>query len=165
MVVDDARFEDGVPASDKPLRLAVEGVDDLNVASALLQDAVGTAGEISWMPRRRRLAMLVNRFRWEDYELATQQRRPFERVRTAILIDSVLDVKARGLDPTDKETLFSLLNLTFEAGEDGAGRLIVQLAGDGDLALQVECLDLQISDVSKPWVAKAGAPDHHVDES
>ena len=164
-MVEDARFEDGVPASDKPLRLAVQSVEDLNVASALLQDAVGTAGEISWMPRRRRVAMLVNRFRWEDHDLAARQQRPFERVRTAILIDSVLDVKTRGLDPRDKETLYSVLNLEFAPGEDGAGRLILHLAGDGDLALQVECLDLHLSDLSKPWVAKAGAPDHQLDET
>jgi hypothetical protein len=162
--MEDARFEDGVPASDQPLRLAVESIEDLNVASALLQDAVGKAGEISWMPRKRRLAMLVNRFRWEDHDSAEKQRRSFERVRTAILIDSVLDVKTRGLDPTDKETLYALLNLSFEPGEDGAGRLILHLAGDGDLALDVECLDLRLSDVSKPWVAKAGAPDHKLDD-
>ncbi len=158
--MEDARFEDGVPASDQPLRLAVESVEDLNVASALLQDAVGTAGEISWMPRRRRLAMLVNRFRWEDHDTAAKQRRPFERVRTAILINSVMGVKTRGLDPSDKETLYALLNLEFEPGEDGAGRLILHLAGDGDLALEVECLDMRLSDTSKPWIAKAGAPDH-----
>ena len=163
-MVEDARFEDGVPASDQPLRLAVESVEDLNVASALLQDAVGTAGDIAWMPRRRRLVMQVNRFRWEDHDKAAQQRRPFERVRTAIVIDSVLSVKARGLDPSDRETLFALLSLEFEPGEDGAGRLILHLAGDGDLALEVECIEMALSDISKPWVAKAGAPDHKLDE-
>ena len=159
---EDARFEDGKP-DDAPLRLAVQSVEDLGVASALLQDAVGKAGEISWMPRRRRLAMLVNRFRWEDHAAADRQRRPFERVRTAIVIDDVLKVQTRGLDPTDREMLFALLNLEFDAGDDGAGRLILHLAGDGDLALEVECLDLHLSDISRPWIASAGAPDHKLD--
>ena len=55
----DARFEDG---QDKPLRLRAESVQDLSVLSALLQDAVLPSSEISWMPRRHRLAVLVNRY-------------------------------------------------------------------------------------------------------
>lgn len=162
--MEDARFEDGAPA-DQPLRLAVESVEDLRIASALLQDAVGTVGEISWMRRRRRLALLVNRFRWEDRKVAEAQRRPFERVRSAVLVDSVLSVKTRGIDPEDKNMTYALLGLSFDAEEDGAGRLVLQFAGDGDLALEVECLDLRVSDVSKPWVAKAGAPDHDLDDA
>lgn len=157
--MEDARFEDGA-GTDAPLRLMVETAEDLQVASTLLQDAVGTAGEISWMPRRRRLALLVNRFRWEDHVAAERQQRPFERVRTAVLIDSVLSVRTRGLDPRDKEMTYALLGLAFEPGEDGAGQLVLQLAGDGDLALDVECLDLRLTDMSKPWVSKAGRPDH-----
>lgn len=157
--MEDARFEDGASA-DTPLRLMIETEEDLKVASALLQDAVGTAGDVSWMPRRRRMALAVNRFRWEDREAADKQRRPYERVRSTLVIDSVLSVKTRGLDPSDTETTFALLGMAFEPGEDGAGRLVLQLAGDGDLALEVECLDLRLSDVSVPWVAKAGAPDH-----
>lgn len=160
--MEDARFEDGVPA-DQPLRLQVESVEDLQIASALLQDAVGTVGEISWLPRRRRLALLVNRFRWEDVRAAEVQHRPFERVRTAVLVDSVLSVKTRGIDPNEKDMTYALLGLAFEAGEDGAGQLLLQFAGDGDLALNVECIDLRLSDMSKPWVAKAGVPDHDLD--
>lgn len=160
--MEDARFEDGIPA-DQPLRLAVESGEDLPIASALLQDAVGTVGEISWMAKRRRLALLVNRFRWEDVKAAEHQRRPFERVRTAVVVESVLSVKTRGIDPREKDMTYALLGLSFDAQEDGAGTLVLQFAGDGDLALEVECLDLKLSDMSKPWVAKAGAPDHDLD--
>lgn len=162
--MEDARFEDGA-AVDQPIRLAVETLEDLGVASALLQDAVGLAGEITWMPRKRRLVILLNRFRWEDRDAAELQRRPYERVRTILQIDSVLSVKTRGLDPREKETTYALLGVTFEPAEDGAGTLTLKLAGDGDLALQVECLDLHLSDTSKPWVAKAGMPDHKVGDA
>lgn len=162
--MDDARFEDGA-AVDQPLRLAVETEEDLGVASALLQDAVGLAGEITWMPRKRRLVMLLNRFRWEDREAAERQRRPYERVRTILQIDSAMSVKTRGLDPNERDTTFALLGVSFEPGEDAAGRLILKLAGDGDLALDVECLDLHLSDTSKPWVAKAGLPDHKIGDT
>lgn len=162
--MEDARFEDGA-AVDQPIRLAVESEEDLGVASALMQDAVGLTGEITWMPRKRRLVMLLNRFRWEDREAAELQRRAYERVRTILQVDSVLSVKTRGLDPREKDTTYAVLGLSFEPGEDGAGRLTLKLAGDGDLALEVECLDLHLSDTSKPWVAKAGMPDHQTGDA
>ena len=64
---EDARFEDA-PLSDKPLRLKAESDDDLAVISSLLQDAVGKSGDIAWMPKKRRLVALVNRFRWRSEE-------------------------------------------------------------------------------------------------
>ena len=156
----DARFEDAGFA-DVPLRLAIESPDDVPVVSALLQDAVGLAGEITWMPRRHRLTMLLNRFRWEDHAAAERDGRAFERVRSALIFDGVLHVKASGLDPRERETIFSLLQITFEPGEDGAGRVVLALAGDGALALDVECLDARLIDLTRPWEARAGkAPDH-----
>jgi hypothetical protein len=160
-MTDDARFED-VSHSDQPLRLSIESPEDLDVASALIQDAVGLAGEISWMPRRRRLAVLVNRFRWEDRDAAVRQRREYERVRTAVVFDSVLAVRASGLDPREKDMVYSILRVSFEPGEDGAGTVTIDLAGDGAVALDVECLDARVLDLSRPWVARA-EPGHELE--
>lgn len=159
---EDARFHD-VAASDQPLRLGVATAEDLEIASTLIQDCVGMAGEISWMPRRHRLALLVNRFRWEDREAAERQRRSFERVRAALVFDSVLAVRASGLDPADKETVYSILRMRFEEKDAPGGTLTLDLAGDGALALDVECLDAQLIDLSQPWIVRS-APDHKLDE-
>ena len=159
--MNDASFEDGAYA-DRPLRIAAQSEDDLQVLSTLMQDAVGTVREISWMPKRRRLVLLVNRFRWEDREVAERQGRSSERVRCALVADGVLKVRGRGIDPSDPETVFSLLAIAFDPGEDGAGSLVLQLAGDGDLALEVECIDMRLVDLTKPWEAKA-APSHDLE--
>ena len=90
----DARFEDA-PLSDRPLRLRAESADDLAVISSLVQDAVGKAGDIAWMPKKRRLVVLVHRFRWEDSAGAAQAHRPFERVRSAVTGARMLKVAAR----------------------------------------------------------------------
>lgn len=159
----DARFED-YDAGDQPLRLVVAEPDDLPVVSALIQDAVGQVGEISWMPKRRRLALLLNRFRWEDKESAEKDRRPFQRVRSALVFDSVLAVQTNGLNPADKDMIYSVLQARFDPGEEGAGAVVLELAGDGALALDVECLDGRLIDISAPWDAKSGsAPDHPLD--
>lgn len=154
----DATFEEGAFA-DQPLKLGVESADDLTVVSTLMQDAVGLAHEISWMPRRHRLVALINRFRWEDREAADRQGRKSERVRSALIVDGVLAVRARGLDPRERDVVYSILALSFEAGEDAAGTLSLTLAGDGELVLDVEALDLRLIDLTRPWEAK-GAPSH-----
>ncbi|MEM7743208.1 MAG: DUF2948 family protein [Pseudomonadota bacterium] len=159
--MNDARYEDAV-FSDRPLRIAATDPDDISVISALIQDAVGLAGEVAWLRRRRRVVLLVNRFRWEDHEVAARQGRAFERVRTALVFDDVLAMRSLGLDPADKDTVYALLSLTFEPGEDGTGRVVMTLAGDGELALEVEALDARLIDLTRPWVAQ-GAPSHDPD--
>lgn len=160
----DARFED-VGFADAPLRLKIEDADDVPVVSALIQDAVGLAGEVTWMPRRRRLVVLLNRFRWEDKEQAKRLGRAFERVRTALIFDSVNSVRANGLNPAEKDMVYSVLQMTWTPGEDANGELQLALAGDGAFAADLECLDGQLVDLTRPWEAKSdSAPDHGVEE-
>ena len=62
-MTDDARFEDGREA---PLNLGATDADDLQVISALVQDAVLPITEMTFRAREHRFAMLLNRFRWEN---------------------------------------------------------------------------------------------------
>lgn len=154
----DARFSD---ADDQPLRLKALDADDIPILSALLQDAVLPSSEMSWMPGRRRLAALVNRFRWEDHARAKTQKRPYERVQCLLQIDNALRVRSNGIDPNDKDLVFALLSIDFAAGPDGAGMLNLTFAGDGTVAVEVECIDVTLRDVSRPYAAPSGlAPDH-----
>lgn len=150
----DARFEDG---ADKPLRLRAFDAEDLNVISALVQDAVFPSTEMRWDRKGRRFAILLNRFRWEDGERAAG----FERVQTVLAIEDVMAVKSQGLDPRDGDIVLSLLSVGFEPGPDGTGRVILTLAGDGAVAVDVEALEVVLRDVTRPWVAPSGkAPTH-----
>jgi hypothetical protein len=154
----DARFEDG---AERPLRLRAETPDDVPVMAALLQDAVAQTSEIAWARRHRRFTLLVNRFRWEDAAAAERQGRPYERVQAVLSIGGVLKARASGIDPADRDLVLSLLSLSFEPAADGAGTLRMLVAGDGEIALEVECLDLTLTDVSRPYVARArSAPKH-----
>jgi Protein of unknown function (DUF2948) len=161
-VTGDARFEDA--AAGGPVRLRVESEADLAVVSALVQDAVTEAGEVAWMPKRRRFALLLNRFRWEDAEAARGERRAFERVRSVLTVDGALRVRAQGVDPAARDTVLSVLALGFVADPGGGGTLHVILAGDGAFAVEVECLDVSLADVSRPYLARAAAaPAHDLD--
>jgi len=156
----DASFAEGREA---PLRLRALDAEDLAVISALVQDAVFPLGEMRYQRRRRRFAVLLNRFRWEDRAGAEARRRPYERVRSLLVVEDVLSAATQGLDLSERDTVLSLLALDFAPGEDGAGRLTLTLAGDGAVALEVECLEVSLRDVTRPYVAPSGKAPRHAD--
>lgn len=156
----DARFEDG---GDGPLRLKALDADDLTVLSALVQDAVFPASEMIWTRKDRRFALLLNRFRWEDADRAETRARPVERVQSVLLVEDVLAVQSQGVARGDADTVLSLLAVAFEAGEDGTGRVVLTLAGDGLVALQVETLEVVLKDVTRPYIAPSRKVPGHPD--
>ncbi len=156
----DARFEDG---GETALTLLAFSPEDLQVISALLQDAVLPASEIRWDRRARKLALLVNRFRWEDRDAAEREGRPYERVRSLLVIGDVLRVASQGVPRGDADAVLSILSLDWHPGEDGTGRLVLVLAGDGAIAADVECIDLTLRDVTRPYLAPSRkAPGHDI---
>jgi Protein of unknown function (DUF2948) len=154
----DARFEDG---GEGPLRLVAQDGDDLKVISTLVQDAVLPVTELKHDAKRRRFALLLNRFRWEDRTDAEAVGRPYERVRSVMVVEDVLKVQSFGFDRADKDLVLSLLSIDFAPGEDGTGRLTLTLAGDGGIALEVEALDLRLDDVTRPYRAPSGKVPSH----
>ncbi len=154
----DARFHDGREA---PLNLGAQDQEDLEVISALAQDAVFPATEMRWRAAERRFALLLNRFRWEDRETARQRGRAFERVQSLLIVEGVLAVASQGIVPRDPDVVLSLLSITFEPGEDCSGHVLLTLAGDGAIRLKVETLDVTLKDVTRPYQAPSGrAPEH-----
>lgn len=156
----DAGFEDG---EERPLRLWALDTQDLEVVSALVQDSVLTGADIVWSSRQRRLGLLVNRFRWEDSDAAARLGRPPERVRSLLEIGDALHVRAQDLPRGDGDTVLSLLSLSFEAGADGTGKVMLAFAGDAMLAVEVECLDIRLTDVTRPYLAPSGKVPRHRD--
>ncbi|MDK3075786.1 DUF2948 family protein [Sedimentitalea sp. JM2-8] len=153
----DATFEDG---RETPLNLGAQDGDDLRVISALAQDAVFPITEMTWQPSRRRFALLVNRFRWED---SARTRHGAERVRSLLVVGDVLNVASQGIDRHDGDLVLSLLSVTFEPGEDGTGHVLLTLAGDGAIRLAVETLDVTLKDVTRPYLAPSRTTPKHPD--
>ncbi|WP_299664090.1 DUF2948 family protein [uncultured Ruegeria sp.] len=154
----DASFKDGREA---PLNLGAEDVDDLQVIATLTQDAIFPVTEMTWQPGQRRFALLLNRFRWEDKDAAARRGRAFERVQAVLMFGSVLSVASQGIDRSDKDMILSLLAVEFEPAEDGAGQILLTLAGDGAIRLTVEAIDATLKDVTRPYKAPSGHAPHH----
>ena len=154
----DATFADG---EDRPLRLRALDAEDLGVISALVQDAVFPASEMVWKADRRRFALLLNRFRWEDAPLAERRGRAFERVQSVLSIEDVQGVRSSGVPRGDADTVLSLLDVAFRPGEDGQGSVVLTLAGDGEIEIRVEALEVLLRDVTRPYRAvSAKRPEH-----
>lgn len=139
-------------SSSGPLKLLAEDVEDLRVISAALQDAVTKVGDIRFEAGPRRLTVAFNRFRWE----ADGSK---ERVRTALQVGGVMNVRSRGIRREAKRAVIELLALEFAPGEPPGGVVLFEFAGGADLKVEVECIDLVLADLSDPWPARS-APRH-----
>ncbi|SIN77999.1 DUF2948 family protein [Vannielia litorea] len=157
-MAEDAKFEDGL---ERPIYIAAMDEGSLPIVSALVQDAVFPITEMKYDKAQREFALLLNRFRWEDKARAEARGRPYERVQSVLRVGDVMKVASMGIDRSDPDTILSLLSVTWEEGEDGTGALILTLAGDGAIRLSVECLDLVLKDVTRPYIAPSRhAPEH-----
>lgn len=156
----DATFEEGREA---PLNLGAFSAEDLAVISSLVQDAVFPITEMTWRPKQRRFGLLLNRFRWEDEDAARKRGRDFERVQSVLLVDQVTHVASLGVDRRDPDLILSVLSITFEPGADGAGQVLLTLAGDGAIRLEVEALEVTLKDVTRPYRAPSGQVPRHPD--
>ena len=151
----DATFEDG---RDAPLNLGALDSEDVQVISALVQDAVFPITEMQWNAKQRRFGLLLNRFRWEE---GARGKTAPERVQSLLAFDGVLSVASQGIDRSEADMVLSLMSVAFEAGDEGAGDMILTLAGDGAIRLRVEAIDATLKDVTRPYVAPSKrAPSH-----
>lgn len=137
--------------TSEPLKLRAEGVEDVTVISACLQDAVLTVGDMAYLPGERRFAFMANRFVWEEKRAEGES---CHRVRTGVHFDDVLDVSSMGIPQKVKSKVLELLAVEAIPGEDASATIDFLFAGGGVLRLNVECINGLMTDVSAPWPAR-----------
>lgn len=147
----------------KPLKLTALDVEDLAVISACLQDAIGRVADTAYEPKRRRFAIMFNRFRWENEAAPSLggwlgPRTP-ERVRCAVHFDGVTSVRHRNINQANPEQLLDLLAIQVQEHRDGTVRIQLVFAGGPEILLEAECVDGYLEDLSQPWAA-SGRPEH-----
>lgn len=140
------------------LKLAAADAEDLGILSARVQDAVGQLKNFTWLPKKRRFALVLNRLQWEEGGKT--------RVRSGLHFDGVLKVQSHRVKLGAGEAVVSILALRFTAngakenGEGDPGGVIeIVLGGGGAIRLAVECVDAELTDMTAPWAAQS-KPDH-----
>lgn len=137
--------------SKSALKLRAETEDDLVVISSALQDAILKVGEIVYNNRGRFMTLRLSRFKHEA-RFKHEQDQKAERVQTGLRIDSILNIKSRNLDRTDPDAYAVLLSMRFEPSKekgDPSGLVHLVLAGGGELAVKVECIDVILADTKE----------------
>lgn len=139
------------------LKLLALDTDDLSIVSAHVQDSVFKTKDMAWQPRGGQFSLAVNRFVWEE---AKQGGKSFERRRAALVFKRVNAVRVLGIDRTRPEDVLALLAIRFTPKGDGPeGTLELTLAGNRAVALDVECIELQLADIGGAWETEH-RPDH-----
>ena len=129
--------------------------EDLTLISSALQDGVGPVGQVKFDAKARTMTILFNRFRWELPDYGKGQ-----RVASILRIDGVLGVQGRGINRANPESLAVMLALEFlPDDEPPGGTLSLTFAGDGELRMRVEMIDMILADIGPPRAAK-GRPVH-----
>lgn len=143
----------------RPLKLMAADETDLQIISACLQDAAGRIGDFTFLPRERRFAFVINRFLRECAQGGGDC--PAVRVRTGMHFEDVTAARFRNLCPSRCGGVVQLLSVTFVAGRDGGGCVVLDFADGGVIRLEVESINAYLSDISAPWKVRTG-PHHDV---
>ncbi|OLP58232.1 hypothetical protein BJF93_06315 [Xaviernesmea oryzae] len=131
------------------LKLMALDEEDLAVISAHVQDAVFKLEGIAYRPSNGHFTLVLNRFVWEK---ALRSAKTFERRRAAITFKRVRAVRSLNLDRQDTEAVHVLLAIRFDkAGEGPDGTVELLLAGGATIALDVECIELQLAETGGAW--------------
>lgn len=150
--------------SYKPLRLRGEDIEDLDILSALLQDAAVFVGEAAYVKSQRRFALMLARFVWEDADDKPRAKRrrqriaeggEYLRVRGALHFDFVVGARVRGLNMADKTAVLELLSIRAEKTEGGLEKIMLSFAGGGEIALEADGIEFTYHDRSEPWATPA----------
>lgn len=141
------------------LKLTALDADDLAVISAHMQDAIAHIGDMTFLRRQGTFALVANRFVWtgEDKHRTSGQRR-----LAGLSINRVRRVRTHRLRQGARDAVVSLLAITFEPEAEGTGGTIVlTLSGGGAIRLEVEVIEVQMSDMGEEW-RTARVPHHDV---
>jgi hypothetical protein len=130
--------------------------EDLEVASAHLQDAVVKVADVHWRPQEKRLVIGLCRFDWESASAPTPE---YRRRLAALRFERVLSCKCKDVNPAAKDGVLELLAVEFAQTDAPAGIVTLIFAGGATLRLEVECLEAELADLGPTW-GTAACPQH-----
>tara|TARA_B100001057_G_C22387010_1_gene770714 strand:- start:143 stop:631 length:489 start_codon:yes stop_codon:yes gene_type:complete len=153
----DASFLDG---ADSALNLGALTPEDLEIMSSILQDSIFFIKDLAWSNKKRQVAILVNRFRWENKSEYIEKKILPERVNSLLIIDNVLNVSSQGINRSDMNAPLNLLKLDLKQARNSLF-LTLLLSDFGAIRCEVEAIQLCMKDVTQPHKAKSGKIPNH----
>jgi len=137
------------------LKLLAEDAEGLGVIAAAIQDGLVKPENIKLDSRSRTFGLEINRFQWER----AGKRMPFFRSRAVLAFAGVQSVRSRAVS-RGIDAVHALIDIRFEqASEPPAGVVTLVFAGETQIQLNVECVDVTLADIGPPWPTRR-KPDH-----
>ncbi len=131
------------------LKLAALDDKDLEIISAHVQDAVVKVADLQFHPVRKRFALAMNRFAWE--QKPHWWRRRYERRRAALSFDRVSKVSTSGIDRAQGDLVLSLLAVRAATTPIGDVAIEILFSGGGTVRLEAECIEARFGDLGPAW--------------
>ena len=100
------------------------------------------------------MAVLVNRFRWENKSEYIEKNSAPERVKSLLIIDNVLNISSQGIDRSDSSAPLNLLNLDLKKTKKNIF-LTLLLSNFGAIRFELDAIELSIKDVTRPYKANS----------
>lgn len=169
---------------ERAFRVRAETVEDLEIVSAMLQDAIVPISEIAWRRGEKRFVLMTQRFRWEkapegiaskdgvdalgdtapeeDDKTDTDGPAPghwYERINCALRFEYVSAVRANGIDLANRAQMLELLSL--HVTDDG---LDLAFADNKTIRLTISKLSCHAEDLGQPWPTTQ-RPEHPEEDS
>lgn len=157
--MENQRDSSKIVTGGEVLRLIALDLEDLEVMSCNLQDAVVRVADLAFVPGQRRFALLASRFDWVAADAGRQ-----ERCRVGLHFDSVVKVASTGFDRANPQAVLNLLSVSFEEALAPAGVVELTFSGGAAIRLDVECVDAQMRDLGFRWSARH-KPGHAIDDA
>jgi len=146
-------------AHGQALKLIALDREGLGVISAHVQDTCVRRADMAFMPKQRRFVVVGMRYDWVGAKTG-----PKERVESVLSFDRVLKVSHLGLKGTDDNATLNLLAVRFERTDPPAGIIILAFAHGALIRLEVECVEVRLSDMAVRIPAEA-CPGHALTDS
>ena len=131
------------------LRLMALDAEDLAILSSHLEGARLRVGDIAYLNRDKRFALVASRVpaAWVLSEAPERGEACGERRLTGVHFERVLKVSTRGIDRSKPETPLEIVALDFTPGVAPAGQITLLLCHDRDIRLEVECVEAACRDL------------------
>ena len=132
--------------SQTQLKLQAKDSEDIQVISAILQDAIAPVVDMIYRPEEKDFIMVVNRFCHEskgDPMLGCR-----ERIRCAVHVRGVTGTQLQAIDQNRKDEMLELLAVMPEKDQ-----LEFVFSGGGKIRLNLENWSLLLEDFGESWPA------------
>jgi len=126
------------------LRLKGKDAEDLQVISAVLQDAIAPVCDMAYLPEDKQFVMVVHRLRREPKE-----EKLLERICCAVNIRGVTRAQLQNIDLAKRSRMLDLLAVM---PEDKTATIV--FAGDAKVKLHLEDWSVVVEDFGSPWPAQ-----------